>query len=277
MVLPRAFSSATASPFAAHLGASLAVGLLVLGLPASEEGALAKGKAKGKACPSGMVSVRGKFCVDVFEASTVEVLGKGKTKRHSPYEPVDGLKVKAVSRRGAIPQAHISRDQAAEACENAGKRLCTDDEWLLACKGDGKGKKGKSRRVGPTTYPYGDELKPGACNDSGVSSFNRYYGSSGAEAPLEAYTWVNMNDPRLNQLKGTLAKTGSFKRCKSAFEVFDMVGNLHEWTSSPRGRRGTFRGGYYLDTHQHGDGCEYKTTAHSPTYYDYSTGFRCCK
>jgi sulfatase modifying factor 1 len=52
-----------------------------------------------------------------------------------------------------------------------------------------------------------------------------------------------------------------------------MVGNLHEWTNDPNG---TFQGGYYLDTHQNGDGCGYRTTAHEFTYHDYSTGFRCC-
>jgi formylglycine-generating enzyme required for sulfatase activity len=97
---------------------------------------------------------------------------------------------------------------------------------------------------------------------------------AGAEAPKDAYNWGNMNDARLNQLKGTLAKTGAYKKCRSGFGAFDMVGNLHEWTANPKG---TFRGGYYLDTHQHGDGCDYKTTAHKPTYHDYSTGFRCCK
>jgi formylglycine-generating enzyme required for sulfatase activity len=52
-----------------------------------------------------------------------------------------------------------------------------------------------------------------------------------------------------------------------------MVGNVHEWTADPKG---TFRGGYYLDTHINGDGCDYRTVAHEPTYHDYSTGFRCC-
>lgn len=238
---------------------SVVVGLLVVGLP-SREGA----QAKGKGCPAGMASVLGRFCIDKYEASTLEVLGKGKkTRTHSPYVPVDGLKVKAVSRKGVVPQGHISRDQAEAACENAGKRLCTDEEWVTACKG---------KR--PTTFPYGNDRKAGVCNDSGVSSFNAYYGVSGAEAPREAYTWANMNDPRLNQMKGTLAKTGAYKKCKNGFGVHDMVGNLHEWTANPKG---TFRGGYYLDTRQHGDGCDYKTTAHKPTYYDYSTGFRCCK
>jgi formylglycine-generating enzyme required for sulfatase activity len=265
MQLPRLFRS--------PLGwLSLGAGLLVLGMP-SMEGA----QAKGKGCPDGMASIRGKFCIDRYEASTVELLGvakdagrqaksKAKVRKHSPFEPVDGLVVRAVAKRGVIQQAHISRDQAEAACQNAGKRLCSDEEWITACKG-------KS----PTRYPYGDDHKPGACNDSGVSSFNRYFGVGGVEAPREAYTWTNMNDPRLNQMKGTVAKTGAFRRCKGSYEVYDMVGNLHEWTSSPRGSKGTFRGGYYLDTHQHGDGCDYKTTAHSPKYYDYSTGFRCCK
>jgi hypothetical protein len=247
-----------------------AVGLLVLGLP---DPTLASAKAKG--CPKGMASVQGRYCIDKYEAGLVEVLAGGRTRPRSPYLPVDGSegtanadprptsKLKAVSKKGITPQAYISRDQAEAACKNAGKRLCSDEEWVTACKG---------KR--PTTFPYGDDRKGGYCNDGGVSSFNHYYGDGGIEPPEAAYTWANMNDDRLNQMKGTLAATGRFKRCKSSYGAYDMVGNLHEWTSAPAG---TFRGGYYLDTTQNGDGCDYKTTAHVATYHDYSTGFRCCK
>lgn len=238
------------------LCASMAAAVLALGVPGEGEA-----EAKGKGCPEGMVSIKGKYCIDQFEASTVEINGKS-TKPHSPFLSVDGLKVKAVSRRGVKPQAHISRDQAEQACQNAGKRLCTDEEWIFACKG---------KR--PTQYPYGNDRKDGFCNDHGVSSFNVYYGN-GSDPPKELYTWSNMNDPRLNQLDGGLAPTGTFKKCRNGFDVYDMVGNLHEWTAA---RDGTFRGGYYLDTHINGDGCDYRTTAHAPRYYDYSTGFRCCK
>lgn len=245
------------------LAAGAAV-FLALTLPGADE-ASAKGKpaAKRRGCPAGMALVLGKFCIDKYEASTEEVLSGGKTRRHSPYAPVDGLKVKAVSKRGVTPQAYISRNEAEEACHNAGKRLCTDDEWLTACKG----KK-------PTAWPYGEDHKDGYCNDAGVSSFNHYYGAGGNEPDKSAYTWANMNDPRLNQFKGGLAPTGKFKKCKNGFGVYDMVGNLHEWTASTAG---TFRGGYYLDTHINGEGCDYKTTAHDAKYHDYSTGFRCCK
>ena len=54
----------------------------------------------------------------------------------------------------------------------------------------------------------------------------------------------HMNDPRLNKPKGTCAPSGRFKRCKNSYRLYDMVGNLHEWTAAPGG---TFRGGYYLD------------------------------
>lgn len=211
-----------------------------------------------------MASVLGKYCIDRFEASVVEILDGHRTRHHSPYDGVDHVNVKAVSKRGVKPQAYISRDQAEAACDNAGKRLCSDDEWITACKGKH-----------PTLFPYGDDRKDGYCNDTGVSSFNHYYGPGTGDPPAQAaYSWANMNDPRLNQLEGTLAATGHFKKCRSGFDVYDMVGNLHEWTAT---KSGTFRGGYYLDTHLNGDGCDYRTTAHAANYHDYSTGFRCCK
>ncbi len=216
-------------------------------------------------CPGDMVSVFGNFCIDRYEAYVAIILEGGKLKVHSPYEPV-GKKtnIKALNRRGRVPQAHISRDQAELACKNAGKRLCTDDEWITACKG-------KS----PTTWPYGEDHKPKRCNDAGVSSFQKYYGpEGGGPAPQSAYTWENLNDSRLNQAAGTLAPSGKFSTCQNSFKIHDMVGNLHEWTAAPTG---TFRGGYYLDVKQHGHGCNYKTTAHNAKYHDYSTGFRCCK
>ncbi len=217
-----------------------------------------------------MVSIKGDFCIDRFEAATDQIAAPRKGKRapvvkgkHSPFEPVDGVHVMAVSEKGRVPQGYISQVEAEKACLNAGKRLCTDDEWLLACKG-------KS----PTLYPYGDEHVEGRCNDKGVSSFNLLFGPGNNEPPgQETYTRENMNDPRLNKMKGTVARTGTFSKCKNSFKVHDMVGNLHEWTADADG---TFRGGFYLDTNINGKGCEYRTGAHDVKYHDYSTGFRCC-
>lgn len=203
-----------------------------------------------------MALVDGRFCIDRWEASLVEVAAGGELP-FSPYETPQSRVVRAVSKEGVVPQGYVSRDQAARACAASGKRLCFEAEWALACRG-----------APPHAYPYGDVREKGACNDSGASPLHVFY----PEAP-ETYSTVRMNDARLNQQRNTVAKTGTFTRCSSALGVFDMVGNLHEWVMSPRP---TFRGGYYLDTHQNGDGCAYRTTAHAAEYHDYSTGFRCC-
>lgn len=250
-------------------GACAVVILTTATLPGPDGGGAIR-EAEAGDCPTGMVSIRGDFCIDRFEAATDEIAAQRKGKkspvverRHSPFEPVDGAHVMAVSVKGRVPQAYISRNEAEEACFNAGKRLCTDDEWLEACRG-------KS----PTVYPYGDDHVEGYCNDKGVSSFNLLFGPGNNEPPEQAaYTRENMNDPRLNKMEGTVARTGSFPKCKNSFKVHDMVGNLHEWTSDPKG---TFRGGFYLDTSINGKGCDYRTGAHDAKYHDYSTGFRCC-
>ena len=87
-----------------------------------------------------------------------------------------------------------------------------------------------------------------------------------------AYNHENMNDPRMNQLANTVEPTGTAAACTNSYDVYDMVGNVHEWVDD-----GAFHGGYYLDTEKNGEGCGYRTDAHAVWYHDYSTGFRCCK
>ena len=82
-----------------------------------------------------------------------------------------------------------------------------------------------------------------------------------------------MNDPRLHELDHSVAPTGAFPSCTNEYGVYDMVGNLHEWVNDPEG---TFFGGFFMDTYQNGEGCEYRTIFHPFDYHDYSTGFRCC-
>ena len=182
---------------------------------------------------------------------------------HSPTEPVTNLKVKAVSRAGVAPQGYISKNEAEAACQAAHKRLCTSTEWQAACRG---------RK--PSTYPYGDEHKDGYCNDNGRAPVAQLHPEMSTD---EVYASnVAMNDPRINKSPNSLAPTGEFSKCKNGYGVFDMVGNLHEWTAEVNGTHGVFRGGYYQDTHLNGEGCNYKTVAHDVSYHDYSTGFRCC-
>jgi formylglycine-generating enzyme len=198
-------------------------------------------------CPENMAHV-GKSCVDKYEASLVEVIVA-----FSPYEAPNGHQVRAVSRRGVVPQAHISMVEAKRACAASGKRLCKAQEWKAACKGPEA-----------TRYPYGDKRTPGVCVDTNrTSPMERLHNGLRSDKTL--------NDPMANQQNNTVEATGAKQSCTNGYGVHDMVGNVHEWTDDK-----SFRGGYYLDTKLNGEGCDYRTTAHAAAYYDYSTGFRCC-
>jgi formylglycine-generating enzyme len=209
-------------------------------------------------CLEGMAFVERTYCIDRWEASLVLVTPEGE-RPFSPYIAMTDSRVRAVSRPAVVPQAYVSREDATIACASAGKRLCKSDEWLLACRGSHARK-----------FPYGNTRKAGVCNDTArTSPVKALFSRLGSKM----FSFQPMNDPRLNTLPGTLEKTGNHPNCASEYGVYDMVGNLHEWVDEPTS---AFRGGYYLDTHENGDGCDYKTVAHGPEYHDYSTGFRCC-
>ncbi|MFO0551423.1 MAG: SUMF1/EgtB/PvdO family nonheme iron enzyme [Polyangiaceae bacterium] len=204
-------------------------------------------------CPDGMIPVAD-FCVDQYEAFLVtypEMLPV------SPYFNPGDASVMAVSAPNAIPQGYITQVQADDACFNAGKRLCTDTEWLRACQGPDD-----------YTYPYGDTLALGVCNDHrDQHPVIEYFGTNAD------WIWSELGNPCINQLHDSLDDTGANPGCETVEGAYDMMGNLHEWTADPAG---TFRGGYYVDTVINGPGCLYKTTAHDVHHWDYSTGFRCC-
>jgi hypothetical protein len=219
---------------------------------------VARGDALRGRCPGSMAEIDGRFCIDRYEASLVDVSPTGEERVHSPFVAVDAhASVRAVSAPNVFPQGYISAVEAARACAGAGKRLCRVAEWSKACRGPD-----------PRAFGYGDRREPGRCNDTGRNPVLSLYGGG-------HWTWTTMNLPALNQLDNTLARTGAHAGCTNGYGVYDMVGNLHEWVADPAG---TFYGGYYQDVASvgHGEGCGYQTTAHEARYHDYSTGFRCC-
>lgn len=252
-------------------------------------------KLEPRGCPADMVRVRD-FCVDRFEAAMVD---DRSGQLLSPYYPPDPRVVsgiyqgwiiehstvgaaaardvplpelpliqrtrtdyaaRAVSRAGMVPQGYVSQIAARRACERAGKRLCSESEWVTACKGEGG-----------TKFPYGEQFDANACN------VYRHVHPAGA---LHGSASYGHRDPRLNLVDepgvGPLLRlTGATARCVSHWHgdrIFDMVGNVDEWVDDPYG---LFLGGFYARSTR--EGCESRVSAHPPIYYDYSTGVRCCR
>jgi hypothetical protein len=239
-------------------------------------------------CPPEMVSVRGQFCVDRYEASLVD----GRERALSPYYPPshdellhvydvfrrvtpsrpspplpqppafslnEAFEARARSVPGVVPSGYLSGVQARRVCENAGKRLCSPSEWTTACKGQNA-----------TKFPYGNVYVDGVCN---------VFRESHPSVVLYGDASKNHLDPRLNLAEGTagplLRKTGATPGCRSewgADAIYDMVGNLDEWVDD---EHGAFQGGFYSRSTR--EGCDARITVHPPPYSDYSLGVRCCK
>jgi sulfatase modifying factor 1 len=234
-------------------------------------------------CPEGMALVQ-RFCIDRFEA---ELVGPGPdgtivTLPHNLRPPRD-VRFEARSLPGVMPQAYISRVEAAAACSNAGKRLCSMHEWRRACEGP-RG----------WHWPYGGDAIAGRCNHNKGHLLSLRHGS---DARLWKYN-EQFNDPLLDITPGFLAKTGEYAGCTTPDEVYDLVGNLHEWVSDMvdaelverleaedverhnqpwKEGNGVFMGGFFSTADQLGAGCTFTTIAHEPAYHDYSIGFRCCR
>ncbi len=174
------------------------------------------------------------------------------------WELLGRFSPKAVSRASLVPQGYVPGFTAHEACRNAGKRLCRENEWVTACRGE-RGWK----------FPYGNTYKQGACN---------VFRDDHPARILHGSASAGLSDPRLNTVThdGTqlLRETGGSPLCSSVWgkdAVYDMVGNLDEWVDDPEG---VFVGGFYSRATR--NGCEARVSAHGPSYFDYSLGFRCC-
>lgn len=263
--------SSTASPLA---GASTT---LASAAPAAPEVSAVKEPASPR-CPAGMALIDS-FCIDRYEAHLVIIDELDQSERPtSPFaRPSGAHRYAARSAAGVTPQGYISRNESAEACLNAGKRLCSAREWHRACGGTQE-----------TRYPYGSKEIRGRCNTGKPYVPTKLFG----RVPFGS---VDLNSPLLNQQPGGLARSGEYTECVNDYGLFDMVGNLHEWVADesnsalkrkipipygqhlmgPRGS-GVFLGGFFSSKSEHGHGCNYVTTHHAPDYHDYSTGFRCC-
>ncbi len=188
------------------------------------------------------------FCVDRFEASAASgVLGNADQSNAGPNGDGSTTLV-AASVRFANPVRGVSWWQARAACENAGKRLCSDTEWLSACRG-----------AEDYTYPYGDRFDSDECN--GYGALRR--------GPVETGAMI---------ITATTAdmRAGAFG-CVSPFGAYDISGNLWEWnrTSYLEGKRRGLAGGGY-DSNAAGLACTTQDNYAEPAEASATYGFRCC-
>ena len=133
----------------------------------------------------------------------------------------------------ATPRDMVSQEQAEELCKQAGKHLCSIDEWQAACRGKDK-----------TRFSYGDGYKQNKCNTNTKA----------------------------------MKRSGRKEQCRSWFGMYDMNGNLWEWTSTKsKDHPNMFlvAGGAW-NTNNKSKCTDSKFSFYPQNQYP-SVGFRCCK
>jgi formylglycine-generating enzyme len=229
-------------------------------------------------CPEGMVDVEGNMKVDgpdsieeLQKTTCTQWLDERYPERCASFDGAawrrlsEHLQTRAMrfcidrfeypNRRGAYPIIDVSWRESAALCGDEGKRLCTEAEWTFACEGQ-------------EAMPY----STGYVRDAAACVIDR--------------PWREVNERALLPREGRAAvveidrlwqgeASGTSPGCKSAFGVYDLIGNVDEWTSSVRSgeRPSILKGGYWGPVRTR---CRPSTRSHEEDYSYYQQGFRCC-
>jgi len=217
------------------------------------DGQVDEGGVCGLDCPEDMVPVGSDFCIDRYEAS-----------RPDATELDAGTdETVATSRPGVLPWMvnpmtydHFLSFQAA--CQAAGKRLCTKEEWYASCTGPAPG----------TTYVFGDDFDQEVCNC--VDTFCDDYCADNGIPPEQCNTGSNCG---YEYYCFHEMPTASFPGCTNEYGTLDITGNVWEVVPSEDDPRGyEIRGGAF----NCGSPATRLECSFNAGWEQLFAGFRCC-
>lgn len=125
-------------------------------------------------------------------------------KANKPFFKVCIDRYEYPNRNGEVPKVGVSFTDAIDLCKQAGKRLCTSEEWQWACSG-----------VEGYTYPYGHNFDNNICNsdtriiEPSNSRINCISKFGGYDMTGNVFEWVidSKNNPAL--------MGGAFSKCQT--------------------------------------------------------------
>ncbi len=155
---------------------------------------------------------------------------------------------RACSLPDRLPWTNVTHAQAQTACASVGGRLCTEAEWERACE-----------TASSCTWSYASSC---TSYSSGTCNGNDYDYDSGAAGDQDG-----------------VLPTGSLGMCYASWSgggVYDMSGNVEEWTEQRSAGVNPLRGGSNNDT-PGGIRCDFDFVVAGNSYALPTVGFRCCR
>jgi hypothetical protein len=153
---------------------------------------------------------------------------------------------------GRLPWTNVRQPEAEMLCASIGARLCTESEWQRACETDAGTSCGWSYATSCTSY------QADTCNG-------------------------NDHDPDTSTPgdQDALLPTGSRSACYADWggasgRVFDLSGNVSEWTQERTAGVNPLRGGSY-STPADGTRCDFDFFVADDSFQFANVGFRCCR
>jgi len=137
----------------------------------------------------------------------------------------------------------VTHTGAEQYCRAIGARLCTQEEWLGACRG-----------LDERPFPYGEAFDLSICNSR--SQKDAVAGNAGT------------------------VPVGSLSECEGGLPgLMDMAGNVNEWLADCKGTYCKFRGGGHISNEPIGyfAACNGVCSGNQKTLQSVTVGIRCCR
>jgi len=196
----------------------------------------------GLTCPEEMANIDNLFCMDIWEASRQDA-----TDYSAGMDDDSPATSRPNVRPWYIPNTgwpDVPYNKARQACERAGKRLCTAIEWETVCRGPED-----------LEYVYGNAYDTTICN--GIDAH--------CAPPAEPFCGLDERNFRVEP-------TGFYPDCTNTYGTYDICGNLWEWVEPTGGLPLHVRGGAYNCS----DSARLHMCSHIGSWKPSALGFRCC-
>jgi formylglycine-generating enzyme len=223
------------------------------------------------ACPPDMKLVEGEYCTDVEHVCKRSWYDKSNKKTVcEEFEPTSKCVGQRLEKRycidtyewpnvkGERPEVMNIFYQAQVKCAAAGKRMCTESEWTLACEGP---------RMLP--FPHGYVRDSDKCNGDHEWDEPKMKKVAERDETELARLWRGV-------------PSGSQPECVSEYGVADLPANTDEVVQSENYLKSDFTG-KYDSVHTGGpwykgvrNQCRPKIYTHDEGFYYYFLSFRCC-